>query len=209
MVAPLVALGAALAAVAATVMALIPDSIEKISKEEFIRLFAGNVSEAEGAAIKEAFLKMGLDIDPESGINEEAITKAINAGPLAGTGIELTNIFNRESIKRDLKRLALVHAAQNFGITLTSTDTESVIEAVKAYAAEIVREEIAMGGDLVDAAPDLVAIVKMIDAARKGYKNEAGEVVDKKPLLMSDAAINNRERQAKYRANHTRRWIDR
>lgn len=168
-----------------------------------------NVSEAEGAAIKEAFLKMGLDIDPESGINEEAITKAINAGPLAGTGIELTNIFNRESIKRDLKRLALVHAAQNFGITLTSTDTESVIEAVKAYAAEIVREEIAMGGDLVDAAPDLVAIVKMIDAARKGYKNEAGEVVDKKPLLMSDAAINNRERQAKYRANHTRRWIDR
>ena len=35
MVAPLVALGAALAAVAATVMALIPDSIEKISKEEW------------------------------------------------------------------------------------------------------------------------------------------------------------------------------
>ena len=73
--------------------------------------------------------------------------------------------------------------------------------------AEIVREEIAMGGDLLDAAPDLVAIVKMIDAARKGYKNEMGEQVSIKPLLMSDAAINNRERQAKYRANHRRVWV--
>lgn len=202
-----VALWAALTTVMATVVSSIPDSAKRISKEEFARLFLGEVSEAESAAIKDAFQKMGLDIDPEDGINAQTITAAINSGPLGGSGVELTNIFDRDAIKRDLKRLALVHAAQSFGLQLTSLTTEAVTDAVKAYVAEIVREEIAMGGDLVDAAPDLIAIVKMIDAARKGYKDEAGNTVDERPLLMSDAAINNRERQAKYRANHRRRWV--
>lgn len=207
MAAPFLALGAVLAGVYATVATMIPDSITRISKEEMARLFLGNVSEAEDAVIKDAFAEMGLDIDPSDGINAQTLTAAINNGPLAGSGVELTNIFDREAIKRDLKRLALVHAAQSMGLKLTSLTTESVQEALKAHAAEIVREEIAMGGDLIDAAPDLVAIVKMIDAARKGYKNEAGETVSEKPLLMSDAAINNRERQAKYRANHRRVWV--
>lgn len=207
MAAPFLALGAVLAGVYAAVATMIPDSITRISKEEMARLFLGNVSEAEDAVIKDAFAEMGLDIDPSDGINAQTLTAAINNGPLAGSGVELTNIFDRESIKRDLKRLALVHAAQSMGLKLTSLTTESVQEALKAHAAEIVREEIAMGGDLLDAAPDLVAIVKMIDAARKGYKNEAGETVSEKPLLMSDAAINNRERQAKYRANHRRVWV--
>lgn len=206
---PFLALAAVLSGTFATVVASIPDSITKISKEEFARLFLGDVSEAESAAIKDAFARMGLDIDPEDGLDAETITRAINTGPLAGTGVELTNIFNRDAVKRDLQRLALVHAAQNFGIELHSLETEAVKEAIRGYVAEFVREEIAMGGDLLDAAPDLVAIVKMIDAARKGYKNEAGETVDKKPLLMSDAAINNRARQAKYRANNKRRWIPR
>ena len=205
--APLVALGAALAAVMGVVAASIPDSITRITKEEFARLFLGEVSEAESAAIKDAFQKMGLDIDPENGINERTLTDAINNGPLAGTGVELTNIFDREAIKRDLTRLALVQAAQGAGLKLTSTTTEAVTEAVKTYIAEIVREEIKYGGDIVDAAPDLVAIVKMIDAARKDYRNEAGDVIESKPLLMSEAAIDNRRRQAKYRANHKRRWV--
>lgn len=207
MAAPFLALGAVLAGIYATVATMIPDSVTRITKEEMARLLLGNVSEAEDAVIKDAFAEMGLDIDPRDGINAQTLTAAINNGPLAGTGVELTNIFDRDAIKRDLKRLALVHAAQSMGLKLTSLSTEAVQEALKAHAAEIVREEIAMGGDLLDAAPDLVAIVKMIDAARKGYKNEMGEQVSKKPLLMSDAAINNRERQAKYRANHRRVWV--
>ena len=202
-----VALWAALTTVMTTVVASIPDSAKRISKEEFARIFLGEVSEAESAAIKDAFQKMGLDIDPENGINERTLTDAINNGPLAGTGVELTNIFDREAIKRDLTRLALVQAAQGAGLKLTSTKTEAVTEAVKTYIAEIVREEIKYGGDIVDAAPDLVAIVKMIDAARKDYRNEAGDVIESKPLLMSEAAIDNRRRQAKYRANHKRRWV--
>lgn len=204
---PFLLLGAVLTGVFASVVAMVPDSVTRISKEEFIRLFAGNVSEAEDAAIKDAFARLGLDIDPAEGINAQTITRAINNGPLGGSGVELTNLFSREAVKRDLQRLALVHAAQNFGVELTSLDTESVKEALKSYVAEIVREEIANGGDLVDAAPDLIAIVKMIDAARKGYKDEAGNQLDKKPLLMSEAAINNRERQAKYRASHSRKWV--
>lgn len=207
MPAPLVALGAALAAVMGVVAASIPDSITRITKEELARLIMGEVSDEENEAIREVFQKMGLDIDPENGINERTLTDAINNGPLAGTGVELTNIFDREAIKRDLTRLALVQAAQGAGLKLTSTTTEAVTEAVKTYIAEIVREEIKYGGDIVDAAPDLVAIVKMIDAARKDYRNEAGDVIESKPLLMSEAAIDNRRRQAKYRANHKRRWV--
>ena len=207
MAAPLVALGAALAAVMGVVAASIPDSITRITKEELARLIMGEVSDEEDEAIREVFQKMGLDIDPENGINERTLTDAINNGPLAGSGVELTNIFDREAIKRDLTRLALVQAAQSGGLKLTSTTTEAVTEAVKTYIAEIVREEIKNGGDIVDAAPDLVAIVKMIDAARKDYRNEAGDVIESKPLLMSEAAIDNRRRQAKYRANHKRRWV--
>ena len=207
MAAPFLALGAALAAVMGVVAASIPDSITRITKEELARLIMGEVSDEEDEAIREVFQKMGLDIDPENGINERTLTDAINNGPLAGTGVELTNIFDREAIKRDLTRLALVQAAQGAGLKLTSTTTEAVTEAVKTYIAEIVREEIKYGGDIVDAAPDLVAIVKMIDAARKDYRNEAGDVIESKPLLMSEAAIDNRRRQAKYRANHKRRWV--
>ena len=205
---PVLLLIPALTAVFAAVVASIPDSVTRITKEELARLIMGEVSDAEGAAIKEAFLKMGLDIDPEDGINAQTITAAINAGPLGGSGVELTNIFDREAVKRDLRRLALVHAAQNFGIELRSLETEAVKDAIRGYVADMVREEIANGGDLVDAAPDLVAIVKMIDAARKGYMDEAGNKVDEKPLLMSDAAVNNRERQAKYRGTHRRRWVE-
>ena len=207
MAAPLLLLAPALTAAVAAVAASIPDAVTRITKEEFVRLFAGDVSEAEDAAIKEAFSRLGLDIDPSNGINARTVTDAINAGPLDGTGVELSNIFDRDAIKRDLQKLALIQAAQSFGIELKSLETEAVKEAIRNYVAEIVREEIAMGGDLLDAAPDLIAIVKMIDAARKGYKNEAGETLEKKPLLMSAAAVNNRERQAKYRANHKRRWI--
>ena len=205
---PVLLLIPALTAVFAAVVASIPDSVTRITKEELARLIMGEVSDAEGAAIKEAFLKMGLDIDPEDGINAQTITAAINAGPLGGSGVELTNIFDREAVKRDLRRLALVHAAQNFGIELRSLETEAVKDAIRGYVADMVREEIANGGDLVDAAPDLVAIVKMIDAARKGYMDEAGNKVEEKPLLMSDAAVNNRERQAKYRGTHRRRWVE-
>ena len=206
---PLLLLGSALTGIFATVVASIPDSITKISKEEFVRLFAGEVSEAENAAIKDAFARLGLDVDPDAGINAQTITAAINAGPLGGTGVELTNLFDRDAVKRDLQRLALVQAAQSFGIELHSLETEAVKEAIRGYVADMVREEIAGGGDLVDAAPDLVAIVRMIDAARKGYKNEAGEEVREKPLLMSKEAVSNRERQAKYRGNHQRRWVER
>lgn len=204
---PAILLWPVLVGVFATVSASIPDSVKRISKEEFTRLFLGEVSDAEDAAIKDAFAKMGLDIDPREGINAQTLTRAINSGPLAGSGVELTNIFDRDAIKRDLRRLAMVSGANAFGVKLTSLDTESVQEAIKSHVAEMIREEISMGGDLLDAAPDLIAIVKMIEAARKDYKNEAGDVIKERPLLMSDAAINNRERQAKYRANHRRRWV--
>lgn len=199
--------GAAISAAYVAISNMIPDAVEKITKEEFMRLVAGDVGDLEKAAITDAFAKLGLAIDPEQGLSAGAITAAINAGPLAGTGVELTNIFNRDAVKSDMQRIALAHAAQTFGLHLNSLKTEDVKEALRGYVSQLVRDEIAGGGDLVDAAPDLVALVKLIDAARKNYREDENGNFERKPLKMTPEAISNRERQAKYRAGHTRRWV--
>lgn len=202
-----VAVGAAITAIWAAVANAIPDSVEGIAKEEFMRLVAGDLGELEQSAIKDAFAKLGLDVDPEQGLNQATITAAINAGPLAGTGVEMSNIFDRTAVQADLQRIALAQAAQSFGITLRSLKTEDIKEALRGYVSQMIMDDIANGGEMAAVAPDLVALVRLIEAARKHY-DEAGNY-ERAPLKMTPEAINNRERQAKYRANHKRTWVAR
>ena len=198
---------AGVAAVIAGLYAALPSSVQDIGKEEFMRLLAGDLGEFEREAIKGAFSKLGLEVDPETGINAESITRAINEGPLAGSGVELTNIFDRDAVKRDMQKIALAFGAQSMGMEVKSLSIDGIKEALRGEVQRRVYEQIqAGGGDLVDNAPDLVAIVKMIDASRRKMAEGEDGTPEKKPLLMSKAAINNRERQARYRANHTRHW---
>lgn len=200
---------AGVSAAIAGVYAALPSAVQNITKDEFMRLLAGDLGELEREAIKGALLKMGLELDPDTGINAQSITEAINAGPLAGSGVELSNIFDREAVKGDLQKVALAFAAQSFGLEVKSLSVESIKEALRGEVSRMVREQIGDGGgDLVDAAPDLVAIVRMIEAAQKHMQTGEDGTRQKPQVSMTREAISNRERQARYRATHTRHWED-
>ena len=124
-------LAAAAAAVLGAIYAAMPESAQRVAKEEMARLAMGEVDEYENEAMKAAFATMGLDIEPSEGLTPQAITQAINAGPLAGTGIELTNLFDRDAVKRDLEKIAIAQAASAFGVEIKSLRPEGIKEAVK------------------------------------------------------------------------------
>lgn len=206
---PLVIAGvsASIGAIFAGAAELVPEAAKDIAKEEFMRLVMGDVSDLEKEVIQAAFTKLGLDIDPEEGINATTITQAINNGPLASTGIELTNIFDREAIKKDMQKLALAYAAQSMGIKPKSLKADDVKDAVREYVSEMVIDEISNGNpEWLEEAKDLVAVVQMISEARRLYKEIEPGVFAKPELSNHPAAVSNRERQAKYRANHKRKW---
>lgn len=198
---------AAGAAIMAAVYAAIPDSVHRIAKEELMRVTAGDVSEYENEAIKAAFEKIGLDIDPEEGLTPQTITSAINAGPLAGTGIELTNIFDREACKRDLQRVAMARAAEAFGVKITDTSAEGLKASIKEEISRRVMEQLGEGaGDYLEAAPDLVELVRQLNAGIKAGLIDGNGNFKEPGLMMDEFHVNLRERQARYRAAHTRHW---
>lgn len=209
-VAAVAGIAAAAAAALAAIYAAVPESVQRIAKEEMARMALGEVDEYENEAMKAAFATIGLDIEPSEGLTPQAITAAINAGPLAGTGIELSNLFDRDAVKRDLEKLALRYAAQAFGIELTSLRPEAIKEAVKGELRKKMLTQLSEGaGEWLELAPDLVHIARSLDEARRtGRMDAVGNFVPPE-LAMDDYHVKLRERQARYRANHTRHWEER
>lgn len=201
---------AAAAAALAAIYAAMPDSVQRIAKEEMARMAMGEVDEYEEAAMKAAFASIGLEIEPSEGLTPQAITAAINAGPLAGSGVELTNLFDRDAVKRDLEQIAVGYAAQAFGIEITSLRPESIKEAVKGELRKKMLAQLSEGeGEWLALAPDLVDIARRLDEARRvGRMDAAGNFVPPE-LAMDDYHVKLRERQATYRAGHSRRWEER
>lgn len=204
---PLIALVAWGGGAMASIYSVLPDSVTRIAKSEFIRIAGMDLKGLENAAIKDVFAKMGLDIDPENGgLNAGAITDAINAGPLGGSGIELSNVFDKDALKRDLVKVALKQASDAFGLEINGLSLDDIKLEIKTQVSREVMEQVRAGaGELAESAKDLVDLVRQIDAYKKAKeKGEAGP-----NLLMTKEAINNRERQARYRAAHKRVWMDR
>lgn len=203
-------LAAAAAAVLAAIYAAVPESVQRIAKEELARLAMGEVDEYETEAMKAAFATMGLDIEPSEGLTPQAITQAINAGPLAGTGIELTNIFDRDAVKRDLEKIAIAQAASAFGVEIKSLRPEGIKEAVKGELKKRMLEQLSEGqGEWLELAPDLVEIARRIDEARRAGRMDAAGNFVPPDLAMDEYHVKLRERQATYRAKHTRHWEER
>lgn len=155
-----------------------------------------------------AFKNMGFTIDSSNGFSREAITQAINAGPLAGTGVVLTNLFDRDAVRADLKRIALERAVQETGLTVKTLDVEGVKRALKEYIQSRVDQQLAAGGgDLIDAAKPLALLARDIQAANAPTNTPpGGNPGREQPVDFSEKGVKNRERQARYRANHTRHW---
>jgi hypothetical protein len=173
------------------------------------RLLQAEIKEPmEKWALEQAFKKLGLTIDASQGFSKESITAAINAGPLAGSGVELTNVFDRDAVRADLQRVALARAVQETGLNITTLDVESVKRALREYVKNRVDQQLAAGGgDLIDAAKPLAMLARDIQAANAPTNTPpGGNPGREQPVDFSPRGIKNRERQARYRANHTRHW---
>lgn len=154
----------------------------------------------ERLGINAAFAAIGVEATVEGGINEKSVTEAINQSLLGGSGVVLTNIFDSDSVKRDLIKFALDKAAAAMGddLRFTSLDVDSVTKELKGYVrGRIVSELQARGGDLIDGAPDNALVLKLIEHYEKSIST---------PLVDTVEAEGNRRRQATYRAAHHRHW---
>ena len=168
--------------------------------------------EIDSWALGIAFEAMGLpDLAEENATyTRESFTKALNAGPLKPYGIELTKVFDRVATRQDLEKIALQMAAQEFGIKIKGLNLDALRQALQEYVKGEVRKQLGTeaGGDLINGAAELRLLAHIIDEMKKAGPNgePAQYPMAKKPLKMDAKSIANRERQARYRANHSRHW---
>jgi hypothetical protein len=174
----------------------------KAKYQEFVDMADKVKAKFEGFAINAALESIGIEGGIEGGINEASVTKAINNSVLAGSGVELTNLFDADAIKADLLKFALKKAAEAMGddLRLTSFDADSVRKVLRGYVrGRIVSELKQQGGVLIEGAPDNAAVLALIASYEKS-------ILKNSELDGSDKAAKNRERQARYRASHKRQW---
>lgn len=199
----------AVVAIGAALTALSLSAVGKPLIENIVKSYKKDLEEW---ALSHAFAAIGIPLTTETGFSREAVTAAINAGPLAGSGVVLTDVFDREAIKSDVKRIALEKAVAETGLEIKGLTVPDLRAALKAYVSNVAREQLESGdGDIVAAAPALVEMLRMIREANKsdpagpggtpGYHPGPAVPVDPSP-----EAEKNRERQARYRGAHTRHW---
>ena len=209
---PLPAVLAAVAAAAIVVKAVydaLPDSVHTITREQFEDVGKPIAKAWAQRALTVQLQEIGIELDIENeGITPYSITQAINKGPLDGTGIVLTNVFDKEACKKDMMRIALMQAANAVGIEVADPTVEGIKAAIKADITRQITEQIGEGaGPWLDACPDLVQLARQLDAARRsGLIDGAGNLVE--PGLFNDEEhVKARERQARYQKRHKRRWV--
>ena len=155
----------------------------------------------EKALISAAFEHLGIEFDEDEPVNSYTVTEALNRSVLAGTGLEFTNLFNPESVKSDITSYALGQINERSGgqLNLQSLTTRELKRQVKALLMQRLREQIEAGaGSMLDAIPDSSEITAMIASYEAGLN---------KPLKAGADAESNRQRQATYRAGHTKHWV--
>ena len=162
-------------------------------------LTGGRISDAIGKKAAQLVLDArGIPLDLDGEINHFTITAAINAAVMPD-GVAFENVFDKDAIKRDVKRIALGQAAQAFGFE-GGTDIDVLKEQIISRVMAEVRDDIAAGGgDYMDATKGLAAVQRLINRPEpKDWQV---------PRVFTAKAEKNRERQATYRASHKRKWI--
>ena len=215
MAAPIAAIGAVVAAAGAAVYAAyqaIPEAAKDVAREEIDRAMRGEMDEYMASALGGAFEKIGLgNIDLSNGITPQAVTQAINEGPLAGTGIELTNIFDKEACKRDMMRIGLARAAEAYGLEMKDTSMDGIKASIKEHLSAQLDAQIEAGaGEWLDAVPELKDLAReLARATARGWIDASGNLLNPNDSVsMSEYHIKLRERQANYAARHTRVWVE-
>lgn len=204
---------AGIAALSAAVAALLATVGKEAAKATLRRNLKKHKPEIERWAMGKAWEAMGFgeDVDLDH-LTPETFTQAINAHMLAGTGLELSNIFSRQAVKEDMQRYAIKHAAEQLGITIDHATIDGLKDALQRYAGKVLVYEIEAGApELLAHAKDVPALTAAIDRLRKhmawGEQATLAAPYQPRALLQDEASVSNRRRQAKYRQSHKRRWV--
>lgn len=141
----------------------------------------------------------GIPLDLDGEVNQQTITEAINVGVMP-EGVRFENLFDKDQIKRDIKRIALEQAASQFGFEGSTEPSVIRRQIIDKITAEVRAEISAGGGEFMDAAKGLAETQRLIDRPEpKDWQ---------KIRNFSDKAEKNRARQEAYRASHNRKWVE-
>lgn len=156
------------------------------------------IYELEGHGLAWACAWMGVPIDPSAPLTKYSLTQAINEGVLQGTGLHFTNLFDGDSIKRDMRRIALEQLGGSLGLKNTGT-VKDLVAGMRGYAVEkILNDKQALAALGIKPSATLMATLARY-----------GQPMPNDPINMTKKGIANRERQAAYRASRNRIWVPR
>ncbi len=151
-----------------------------------------------------AVADMGLDLSEDGNLTDESITAAINSKLLAGSGVQIDSLLDRDKLRAGLEKLAVQRLAGEIGVPADAVQSVSGIKtALQAWAGEQVAQQLQTeSGPVFDAATPSAFIARVIDQAPVPSGNWNA------PVDLSAKGVSNRLRQAKYRRSHKRTWVE-
>ena len=173
------------------------------------RQLSRHTEEIEKWALSAVFEKMGLPDLTGEGLNRQSFTQAVNATVLSGQEFQLTNLFDAQAVRNDAMRFGMLQVADQAGIPIETASLAGMRDGIRAWIMQLIEEEISADevGELIEDARDIYEIIALYRKYKKAEADgEAEENGGRKPLINTPEAQSNRERQARYRANHKRVW---
>ena len=168
-----------------------------IALDEFVT--RGRVAETIAKKAAQSVLDArGIPLDLDGEVNQFTITAAINQAVMP-EGVAFDNLFDREAVKRDAKRIGLDYAAAAFGYEKGANPAALRASIIADIKAEVLADIRAGAGEYLDAAKGLVSVQRLIDGPEP-FNWQA-------PRKFTQKAIKNRERQERFRAANDRVWV--
>lgn len=159
----------------------------------------GRIGDAVGKKAAQAVLDArGIPLDLDGEVNQYTITQAINSAVMPD-GIVFENLFDKDTVRRDVKRIGLGYAAAAFGFEGGSDPDVLRRQIIQEITSEVMDDIRAGGGDYIDATLGLVATARLANSPEP-FDWQA-------PRVFTRKAEKNRERQARFRAGSVRVWV--
>jgi hypothetical protein len=146
--------------------------------------------------------EMGVELSESGQLTDESLTAVINTKFLAGSGVQIDSLLDRDKLRAGLERVAITKLANEVGVPVGEAQTIGGVKAaLQQWAGDQVKVQLdAESGAVFESAAPSQFIAKVItDAPKTPGWNVATDMTAK--------GVANRARQAKYRSQHTRTWV--
>lgn len=152
--------------------------------------------------LETAAADMGLELSESGRLTDETITRVINEKLLAGSGVQIDSLLDKDRLRAGLERQAVDRLCAEVGLPAgAASSLGGVRAALQQWAVGEVSQQLALqAGPIFDGATPAPGVQKIIAGA---VKHEGWNVATD----MTEKGIDNRLRQAKYRARHKKTWV--